>query len=68
MKKTGSTAYKASKFNAKNFEKPGLGEDEVLEIKEAFDLFDIEGNGSIDPRCIYAHNNRTQISHDKFRF
>ena len=53
MKKAGGAANKTSKFNAKSFEKPGLSEDEVLEIKEAFDLFDIEGLGSIDPRCIY---------------
>ena len=41
MKKTGSATYKTSKFNAKSFEKPGRSEEEVLEIKEAFDLFDI---------------------------
>ena len=27
-------------FDTKNYEKNGLTEDEVLEIKEAFDLFD----------------------------
>ena len=30
-------------FNAKNYERPGLTEDEILEIKEAFDLFDTDG-------------------------
>ena len=37
-------------FNAKAFEKPGLTEDEIYEIKEAFDLFDTDGGGSIDPK------------------
>ena len=30
-------------FNPKQFERPGLTEDEILEIKEAFDLFDTDG-------------------------
>ena len=37
-------------FNAKQFERPGLGEDEIMEIKEAFDLFDTEDKGCINPR------------------
>ena len=36
-------------FNAQDHTRPGLSEDEVLEIKEAFDLFDSDGGGSIDP-------------------
>jgi centrin-1 len=44
-------AVKKSGFNAKNYEKPGLTEDEIVEIKEAFDLFDTDGGGSIDPKC-----------------
>merc|ERR1711957_564096 len=35
------------KFRAHEFERPGLGEDEVEEIKEAFDLFDNDGSGAI---------------------
>ena len=42
------------KFNAKKFERPGLTEDEIEEIKEAFDLFDTDGSGSIDPRELRA--------------
>jgi centrin-1 len=34
-------------FNARKYEKNGLTEDEVLEIKEAFDLFDTDGSGTI---------------------
>ena len=48
MKKS---ARKSNEFNAKAYERPGLTEEEVLEIKEAFDLFDTDGGGSIDPKC-----------------
>ena len=34
-------------FNAKNYERPGLSVDEIEEIKEAFDIFDSEGKGTI---------------------
>ena len=40
----------ASGFNAKRYERPGLTEDEIEEIKEAFDLFDTDGSGTIDPK------------------
>merc|ERR1711981_650391 len=43
-----------AKFNAKKFERPGLTEDEIEEIKEAFDLFDTDGSGSIDPKELRA--------------
>jgi Ca2+-binding EF-hand superfamily protein len=39
-----------SNFNAKRYERPGLTEDEIEEIKEAFDLFDSDGSGTIDPK------------------
>lgn len=58
MKKTST---KSKQFNAKAFERPGLTEEEVLEIKEAFDLFDTDGGGSIDPKGIgicYHQNSR----------
>lgn len=45
---------KAKAFNAKKFERPGLTEDEIEEIKEAFDLFDTDGSGSIDPKELKA--------------
>ena len=38
---------KPKKFRAENFARPGLSEDEVEEIKEAFDLFDYDGSGAI---------------------
>ena len=37
-------------FNAKQFERPGLSEDEIMEIKEAFDMFDTEERGYINPK------------------
>ena len=41
-------------FNAKSYERPGLSEDEIMEIKEAFDLFDTDGGGTIDPAELKA--------------
>merc|ERR1712060_938020 len=38
---------KPEKFRAHNYERPGLGEDEIEEIKEAFDLFDNDKSGAI---------------------
>ena len=35
-------------FETKTYEKNGLTEDEVMEIKEAFDLFDTDKSGEID--------------------
>jgi Ca2+-binding EF-hand superfamily protein len=34
--------------------RPGLTEDEIEEIKEAFNLFDTEGTGRVDPRELKA--------------
>jgi len=39
---------KQPEFNPKAYEKNGLTEDEVMEIKEAFDLFDSDKSGQID--------------------
>jgi hypothetical protein len=41
-----------------------LTEEEVLEIKEAFDLFDTDGGGSIDPKCIFIHKFRIESRND----
>ena len=37
-------------FNPKNYATPYVSEEEVLEIKKAFDLFDRDLGGAIDPR------------------
>ena len=47
-KKTQKIESKVAEFNPKLYEKNGLTEDEVMEIKEAFDLFDSNKSGSID--------------------
>ena len=52
MKK--GTASKSKQFNPKSYERPGLTEEEILEIKEAFDLFDTDGSGTIDPKELRA--------------
>ena len=55
MRKTNNSAAKPkSAFNPKDYERPGVTLEEVLEIKEAFDLFDYEGVGSIDPKELQA--------------
>merc|ERR1712093_495007 len=51
---TPTNMSKAKSFNAKKFERPGLTEDEIEEIKEAFDLFDTDGSGTIDPKELRA--------------
>ena len=33
----------------KTIERPGLSEEEIEEIREAFNLFDTDGSGTIDP-------------------
>merc|ERR1719380_333568 len=38
----------------KAFERPGLTEDEIEEIREAFNLFDTDGSGMIDPKELKA--------------
>ena len=48
VKTVTSNAPAKSTFDTKNYEKNGLTEDEVLEIREAFDLFDTDKSGEID--------------------
>ncbi|CAD8051654.1 unnamed protein product [Paramecium sonneborni] len=38
----------------KPLERPGLTDDEIDEIREAFNLFDTEGTGRVDPRELKA--------------
>ena len=38
----------------KTVDRPGLTEDEVEEIREAFNLFDTDGSGAIDPKELKA--------------
>lgn len=41
------------KFNAAHYVRPGLSEAEVIDIKNAFDLFDTDQGGSIDTNCTF---------------
>ena len=43
-----------SPIKRKAFERPGLTEDEIEEIREAFNLFDTDGSGTIDPKELKA--------------
>ena len=38
---------KTEQFDAKRYERPGLSADEIEEIKEAFDIFDVDRSGAI---------------------
>ena len=44
----------AQKRAPKSYERPGLSEEEIEEIREAFNLFDTDGSGTIDPKELKA--------------
>jgi len=48
--KKNSQATVKPKFDTKPYERPGLTESDILEIREHFDLFDREHVGSINPK------------------
>jgi Ca2+-binding EF-hand superfamily protein len=52
MKKTTASvsSRERNSFNPKDYERPGVTLEEVLEIREAFDLFDYEATGLIDSK------------------
>jgi centrin-1 len=41
---------------AQQIERPGLSQEEIGELKEAFNLFDTDGSGSIDPSELKVRN------------
>merc|ERR1719261_1860940 len=45
---------KHQNFNARKYERPGLKQDEIEEIKEAFDLFDTDQSGAINLKELKA--------------
>ncbi len=49
-KNRGGPKTNVNVFRPKDYERPGLTEDEILEIKEAFDLFDPDKTGYINPK------------------
>ena len=54
MNKYNSRQYSGKQGKKPQIERPGLTEDEIEEIREAFNLFDTDGSGSIDPRELKA--------------
>lgn len=51
---SGRAGQGASHRRKLTYERPGLTSDEVEEIREAFNLFDTDGSGTIDPRELKA--------------
>lgn len=49
-----TTKSKHQNFQARKYERPGLKQDEIEEIKEAFDLFDTDQSGEIDLKELKA--------------
>ena len=49
-----ATKTNTKKQDTKKVERPGLSQDEVDEIRQAFDLFDTNGTGRIDPKELKA--------------
>merc|ERR1712146_65042 len=49
-----ATKAKHQTFQARKYERPGLKQDEIEEIKEAFDLFDTDQSGEIDLKELKA--------------
>ena len=52
-------------FNPAQYVTPYITQEEVLEIKKAFDLFDRDLGGAIDPRCTpnITQNSRLPSTH-----
>jgi hypothetical protein len=48
-----SRGAKGGKKAAKTYERPGLSDEEIEEIKEAFNLFDTDGSGKC---CVYIRD------------
>jgi len=45
---------RSPKRHTKTYERPGLSKEEIEEIREAFNLFDTDGSGTIDPKELKA--------------
>ena len=54
MAKNVKQPTKAVEPAKKKVERPGLSQDEVDEIRQAFDLFDTQQTGKIDPKELKA--------------
>ena len=47
-------------FNPQDYVSPYITLEEVLEIKKAFDLFDRDLGGAIDPRCTLSSSQNSR--------
>merc|ERR1711900_56410 len=52
------------KFDPRHYERPGVSLDEIEEIKEAFDMFDKDGSGSIEPKELMDAMKKLGFDHD----
>merc|ERR1712098_652398 len=52
------------KFDPRHFERPGVSLDEITEIKEAFDMFDKDSSGSIEPKELLEAMKKLGFDHD----
>jgi len=65
MKKPATqTKTKNTTFKASDYVKPGVTEEDVVEIKEAFDLFDTDLGGSVDTKGMFIKICRIESSND----
>lgn len=55
MSRTKRSEPTKPKFDTKPYERPGLTETDILEIKESFDIFDREHTGLINPSRTASH-------------
>jgi hypothetical protein len=55
---------KTTGFNAKQWAKDGVSEEEVIIAKTAFDLFDSDQGGSVDIKGTLTPYHRAQSCHD----
>ncbi len=61
---TQAPAPQKAGFDAKQWAKNGISEEEVTAAKTAFDLFDSDQGGSVDIRGITLAMHRAQSRHD----
>ena len=52
--KPNSATTSSSSTKQQQQRRPGLSDDEVEELRQAFDLFDTDGSGTIDPKELRA--------------
>lgn len=61
MSRTKRSEPTKPKFDTKPYERPGLTETDILEIKESFDIFDREHTGLINPSRTACHMQKSEM-------